>query len=190
MTQPEHLPELGRAESVPGPPEVEALVEGLAARYRDRLRFFAARRLGSVDAADDVAQETLRRVTDALRAGRVRQAEALPGFVFQTAQHVCQQHHRSEERETRSLLRLAGDSAGDELPDQLSGLIADERRRLVHRALARLRTDDRELLRQIYFSELEPEVVAARLALTAGALRVRKHRALQRLAELIKELDP
>lgn len=196
MTQPEHLPELGRALPMPGPPDVgapdvEAMVDGLAARFRERLRFFAARRVDSADLAEDVAQETLRRVTDALRAGRVREPDALPGFVFQTAQHVCQQHHRSAEREARSLVRLAdadADSAS-ERPDQLSGIIAEERCRLVHRALVRLRDEDRDLLRQLYFVDLSPEALAARLGVTAGALRVRKHRALQRLGERIAELD-
>ena len=39
--------------------------------------------------AEDVAQETLRRVLAALEAGRVANLEALPGFVFQTARHLC-----------------------------------------------------------------------------------------------------
>ncbi len=189
MTQPEHLPERGGARPLPGTPDVEGMVDGLAARFRERLRFFAARRLGSVDLAEDVAQETLRRVTDALRAGRVREPDALPGFVFQTAQHVCQQHHRSEEREARSMVRLAGDVSTSERPDQLAGIIAEERRRLVRRALLRLRDEDRDLLRQLYFVDLTPEALAASLGVTAGALRVRKHRALHRLAEQIAELD-
>lgn len=184
MTQPDPLAEPHVADPSPGVSGAE-----LAGRFRERIRLFAARRLGSVAEAEDVAQETLRRVTEALCAGRVRQAEALPGFVFQTAQHICQQHHRSAERETRGLLRLAADQQAEYAPDPLAEIIAEERCRLVHRALSRLRGDDRELLRQLYFADLAPEAVAARLDLTAGALRVRKHRALHRLAELLEELE-
>jgi len=169
--------------SVPG--DVES---GLAARFWERIRLFAARRLGSVSAAEDVAQETLRRVTEALRAGRVRQTEALPGFVFQTALHICLQHHRSSDREARALSRVA---ATPQLmaPDALAGLITAERRTALHRALQQLKGEDRDLLRQFYFQDQDPEQIGRALGLTAGALRVRKHRALQRLAELLGGMD-
>jgi RNA polymerase sigma-70 factor (ECF subfamily) len=163
-------------------------VEDLALRFRERLRLFAARRLGSVDAAEDVAQETLRCVTEAVRAGRLREAAALPGFVFQTAHHLCQQHHRSADREARSLLRLAAEGESP-APDPLDGLIAEERQRAVRRALDRLRTEDRELLRLVYFQEVEPDAIALDWGITPGAFRVRKHRALQRLAQLVHEAD-
>lgn len=162
----------------------EAAERALAARYWERIRLFAARRLNSVSAAEDVAQETLRRVTEALRSGKVRQQEALPGFVFQTALHICLQHHRSSDREARALRRV---SASDQplSPDALTSLISEERRAALHRGLRSLRGEDRDLLRELYFEDQEPEAVARRLGVTPGALRVRKYRALQRLAELL-----
>ena len=39
--------------------------------FRERLRIFAARHLGDWTEAEDVAQETLGRALEALRAGRV-----------------------------------------------------------------------------------------------------------------------
>jgi RNA polymerase sigma-70 factor (ECF subfamily) len=187
MTAPEaDRPFLPEAAADPGSPD--AAEQALATRYWERIRLFAARRLGSVSAAEDVAQETLRRVTEALRAGKVRQHEALPGFVFQTALHICLQHHRSTDREARALTRVSG---SDESPatDALAALISEERRAAVHRCLRSLRGEDRDLLRQLYFENHEPEAVARRLGVTPGALRVRKHRALQRLAELLGGMD-
>jgi RNA polymerase sigma-70 factor (ECF subfamily) len=103
--------------------------------------------------------------------------------------HICQQHARSAEREARGLVRMIGADGDAESPNALDGLVAEERRRGVHRALVRLRAEDRELLRLLYFQDLEPEEVARQLGLTPGALRVRKHRALQRLAELVGDRD-
>jgi RNA polymerase sigma-70 factor (ECF subfamily) len=67
----------------------------------------------------------------------------------------------------------------------LASLIGDERRTAVRKALTQLGPDDRELLRMVYYEEIETSVLAGRLGLTPGALRVRKHRVLARLAALL-----
>lgn len=187
MTQPDAAPD--RTVPATGTPHPATSDGDLAARFWERIRLFAARRLGGSEGADDVAQETIRRVTEALHSGRLRQPEALPGFVFRTAQHICQQQHRSADREVRGLSRLAVAEADAESPDPLAGLIAGERRLTVHRALLQLSADDREILRLLYFQEMEPETIARQWNLTPGALRVRKHRALKRLSELLDDRD-
>jgi len=162
----------------------------LVRRYWDRVRLFAVRRTGDAAAAEDVAQETLRRVLDALRADRVADIGALPGFVFQTARHVCLHHARSAAREGRALARLSEVSDRPPAPDALGALVSAERAAAVRAALEEMPEDDRTLLRAIYFDQTEPDEVAARLRVSAGALRVRKHRALKRLADRITRNDP
>jgi RNA polymerase sigma-70 factor (ECF subfamily) len=163
----------------------------LTDQFWDRIRLFACRRLGDRSAAEDVAQETIRRVIEALRAGRVENLAALPGFVFQTARHICLQHHRSAGREARALSRLT--SPGTTLSieaDALRALITEERCREVRSAIARLADEDRELLRLAYYDQEETAVIAERLGVSTGALRVRKHRVLKRLGELLGEAEP
>jgi RNA polymerase sigma-70 factor, ECF subfamily len=159
----------------------------LTARFWERVRLFAARRLRDQSAAEDVAQETLRRVLEALRNGRVENLDALPGFVFQTAQHLCLQQYRSSGREERALERLgrAGRPSGE--ADPLRGLIAEERRHAVLTALDRLAPDERELLRLLYYEQVDPARVAERLGVTPGNLRVRKHRLLRKLGQLLDQ---
>lgn len=160
----------------------------LAERFWERIRVFAARRLRDSANAQDVAQETLRRVVDALRAGRVQNLEALPGFVFQTARHICLQRDRSAMRESRALVRWAQPQTTTE-PDALLALITEERCAAVRQALDALDDDDRALLRVFYFESLETADIAKRMGVSAGALRVRKHRALVRLSELLNSRD-
>lgn len=158
----------------------------LASRFWDRIRVFAARRLQDAAIAEDVAQETLRRVIEAVRAGRVENPDAIAGFVFQTAKHICMHAHRSAGREVRAMQRLDDpDESAERRPTALDHLITEERRAEVSRALEALSPEDRELLRALYYEQLESAALAMRLGLTAGALRVRKHRALQRLAEVL-----
>jgi RNA polymerase sigma-70 factor (ECF subfamily) len=148
------------------------------------------RRLGDAALAEDVAQETLRRVVDALRQDRVRDPAALPAFVFETARHVCQHHARSAGREARALARLRQGSPDEgRWPDALGALISAERRFAVRQALARLTTPERQLLSGFYYEQLAAEELAGRLGITAGAVRVRKHRALKRLGELLTEVQ-
>ncbi len=158
----------------------------LAEAFWERLRLFAARRLGDARLAEDVAQETLHRVITAVRAGRLRTEEALPAFVFATARHICQHRERSSQREERALLRFGSDvSSSSAPPDPLAELVGAERRQMVRHALTRLGKPDRLLLRALFFDQRDPRDVARELGSTPGALRVRKHRALQRLADLM-----
>lgn len=172
------------------PDAPDATAAEIAARFFGRIALFAARQLGDRSIGEDVAQETLQRVLAALREGRVESHEALPGFVFQTARHVCLQHARKRGREARALARwqrterAEAGSAGD------AALIAAERVTHLRRALDRLRAADREILREAYANWRDTDEIAARLGLSAEAVRVRKHRAIKRLGDLLRALDP
>lgn len=174
------------AGATPGPEawaEVWNEVE-LVHRFRERVRLFAYRRLQDSATAEDVAQETLRRVMEACKAGRLKNPAALPAFLFQTAHHICLQHYRSTGREGRALRRFSSEDRQEDY-SPLTTLIGDERRTAVRQALERLSTDDRELLRKIYYEGMETAPLAQRLGVTVGTLRVRKHRVLARLAALL-----
>jgi len=175
-------------EQTPSGPISEA---ELAHRFTDRLRIFAARRLNDPAAAEDVAQETLRRVVEAMRANRVENLAALPGFVFQTARNICMHWVRSAGREQLALSRFQSESSRTtpDSTDALNAIISEERRARVRTAMADLKDDDRGLLSMLYYEGLDSEGAASRLRVTAAALRVRKHRALRRLAELLGEVS-
>lgn len=74
--------------------------------------------------------------------------------------------------------------------DALSALITEERKSAVRRALNALDADDGELLRLAYFDQLSAEEIASKLGSTPGAIRVRKHRALRRLADRLVPTPP
>jgi len=120
-----------------------------------------------------------------LRDNKIEKLEALPAFVFQTARNICLHYGRSARREYGALLRFRGGmpvSSGDQ-EDPLVGLIDEDRQEQVRSALRELPEDDQELLRMLYVDGLKSSEIARRLGVDAGTLRVRKHRALKRLAE-------
>jgi RNA polymerase sigma-70 factor (ECF subfamily) len=161
-------------------------------QFRERLRLFAARRLGNPSEAEDVVQEVLRRAFEALRAGSIREPAALPAFLFQTARHVCMHRGRSAGREKKALQRF-GSPTGDEgngTESPLMALISEERRLGVRQALGQLDPDERKLLEMTYRDELDSVEIGRQLGLTAGTVRVRRHRAIRRLAELLGVTKP
>jgi len=162
------------------------LAADLALRYGPGLRVFAARRLRDAAEAEDVAQETLRRTLEALRSDRVGDPGAIAGFLYRTAEHVCLHHRRSAWRRLRALARVALERGrAPDPPDPLDALVLDGRRREVRRALTGLEEDDREVLRLAFYEELDTAAMSLCLGASPGAVRVRKHRALRRLAALL-----
>ncbi len=169
------------------PPDRAALEAELATRFAGPLQLFLARRLRDLAAAEDITQTVLQRVVAALQTDRVRNLDALPAFVYQTARHLCLHRSRSAGRERRALLSLAVAPPPAPDTDALATLIAEERAAAVRQAVQSLRPGDRELLRLLYYEMLEPVEASRRLGISQGALRVRKHRALGRLSELLDE---
>ncbi len=147
--------------------------------------YFTARRLRNWSEAEDAAQETIRRAIESMQAGRIQKPESLAAFLFQTALHVCQHRSRTAGREGRALRRFGASPADSQSPDPLASLISDERRASVRAALGRLDEDDREILALTYAEALRTAEIAKRLSLSEGNVRVRRHRALKRLAELL-----
>ena len=86
-------------------------------------------------------------------------------------------------------MRLGSEDAHNPEPHPLTTLIGDEQRTAVREALNRLVPEDRDLLRMMYYEEMDTGVLAQSLGVTAGALRVRKHRVLARLAALLNSRE-
>src|SRR6266849_4639438 len=120
----------------------------LTDRFWKRLCIFAARRLRDRFAAEDVAQETLRRSLEALRERRIENLEALPAFIFQTARNICMHYGRSARREEGALVRFRGgmQSSSGEESDPLIALVDEARREGVRSAIEYMLPDDRGLL--------------------------------------------
>lgn len=154
--------------------------------YWNRVRLFAARQLHDAAEAEDVAQETMRIVLEALGRGTIQNVQALPGFVFQTAKNLCLKRMRTGRRGSAALAKLGADEI-DPAPDSLSAFIAEEEMQRLREAMDGLLENDRLLLQLFYVEGLGTEEVARRLSITAVAARVRKHRLIARLSSIIAE---
>lgn len=155
--------------------------EELARLFAGRLFEMALARTRSDASAKDVVQQTLLVVIESLRGGHVHHPDSLASFVYGTAANVLRHHRRERGRLARE--RPVDPADGAFL--QEDEVETEERRAALRRALGQLDPTDREVLLLTLLHDLTPREIAARLGLRADAVRQRKHRALQRIADLI-----
>jgi len=138
----------------------------------------ASVRLHGSDAAQDIAQDTLLAVLEAVRTGRLRDPERLPAFVLGTARNLVNNHFR----------RAGANPArpGDPPADSPAAVanqpgVDVERRAMVRASLGRLKPLDRRILLLTLTEGLTPREIAPLVNLTPEVVRTRKARATRRL---------
>jgi RNA polymerase sigma factor (sigma-70 family) len=144
------------------------------------VRALCARMTLDDDAADDLAQETFLRV---LRYAKGFRAEArFSTWVFRIARNVCNRHlnHASRGRK-RALVNVQ--PAGADPPRDA------ERIELLRHALTQLPQRDREVVVLSRLRDLSYRELAGVLECTEATARVRVHRALRRLRDIMLRLE-
>lgn len=163
----------------PAPDRDEPLDPERLESLRPGLELLALRALGDRELAREATQEAIARAVAAGARGTRIAAGRLAAFVAGIARHVVADLRRSRARTpTVDLDTLPLPSSG---PDPLEQLVDRSQADEVRRALDRLPSADRELLRLCFYEGLTPGEIAAHLNEPAERIRKRKSRALERL---------
>lgn len=168
--------ELARAIGAPERSPAWAEAE-LYRRFARRIELYGLRHLGTRAAAEELVQDVLLRVLQALRAGRLQDPAKLASFVLGTCRNVTFDTRRTVRRQRK----LAEDSAAletDSMPPSLSE--ADVLRLLG--CMRQLAEREASVVRMSFWEDRSAEEIATSLGLTAGNVRVIRHRALAKLA--------
>ena len=152
----------------------------LVERYRDRYARYAARMLGSADAADDAIQDAFVRAYDQL--GQCKDPENFVGWFFLILRNRCFAEQRKNR--TRAPLELAGDIPARDRSD--NGAETAERRRALERALLELTPEQREVFVLKHVEGLSYGEIAERLSTSVPSLKMRMHRAYDRLRDQLR----
>jgi len=148
--------------------------------YYDRIYAYAYRRVGSRDAADDIAATVFE---DALRGiQKLRwQDKPLVAWLYRIAARRVADFYRAKRDESALDETLASDDALFAHIEHADELAA------VRRALARLGEREREMIRLAYFDELSGDAIAATLNCSTNSAYVRLHRALKKLEKELRD---
>jgi RNA polymerase sigma-70 factor (ECF subfamily) len=157
---------------VDGDREAEA---ELFRRLAPRVRLYGLRHLRDRAAAEDLVQDVLLMTFDGLRAGKVREPERLTSYVLGTCRRVVAGWRRGAQRRER-LLELHGRQL-------VASVDADEPLDLdrLTRCMTALAERERTVVVLSFYAERDADAIGAELGLSAGNVRVVRHRALVRL---------
>jgi RNA polymerase sigma-70 factor (ECF subfamily) len=163
------------AARAPGGRDAAAEAE-ICRRFGPRIRLYGLKHLRSEAAAADLMQDVLVMVLQKLREGAVREPERLASFVLGTARQTVIDGRRSGRRRARILEAFPVDlmPAAAEDPEPIDS----ERLKL---CLAALPERERAVLLMTFYDDRPADAVAAELKLSAGNVRVIRHRGLDRL---------
>ncbi|KAB1913527.1 RNA polymerase sigma factor [Micromonospora sp. AMSO31t] len=171
-----------------------AVFDAIFDRYYPAIHGYATRRLGR-DLADDVAAETFLVAFDHWRRYDTTQHSARP-WLFGIASNLIAGHRRAEARRYRALARAehttsAERESHDGPADQVAvRLDAQAVRGRLAAALEGIAPADREVVLLVAWADLTCEEVARALAIPAGTVRSRLHRARTRLRAALGGVDP
>jgi RNA polymerase sigma-70 factor (ECF subfamily) len=204
MTKPPDTEELLRQAGQGDP----AARDGLLTRHRDRLRKMVAwrmdRRLAARVDPSDVVQEVLVEANRKLdRYLRERPLPFFPWLRALTFEHLATLHRRHVRARGRSVLReepgllLLPDESAAELAARLvtsatsptQQALRKELRERVRQALRQLSERDREVLVLRNLEQLSVADTAEVLGISAGAVKTRHLRALERLRALLDDSE-
>ncbi len=157
----------------------------LVRRYRDRYARYAARMLGSPDAAEDAVQEAFIRAYDQL--AQCRDPGNFAGWFFLILRNRCFAERRRRMRAGRPLEEMDHAVAAPDRPD--GEVERAERGRALAEALQALTPEQREVFVLKHVEGLSYGDIATRTGASIGSLKMRMHRAYDRLREELKEED-
>jgi RNA polymerase sigma-70 factor (ECF subfamily) len=148
----------------------------LCRRMAPRIRLYGLRHLRDEYAAEDLAQQVLITVLEALRAGRLREAEKLASFVLGTCRMTVLNLRRGVERKERLLEQFGADLA---MPSAPAGPRLDHD--LLQRCVAGLGERERSVVVMTFYDEQTGADMAGFLGVSEAHVRVIRHRAIHQL---------
>lgn len=148
----------------------------LCRRLGPRIRLYGRKHLRSEAAAADLMQDVLVMLLEKLRTGGVRDPDQVVSFVLGTARQRVVDLRRSGVRRARLLEAFPVDllPPGEEEPEPVDAA-------RLKACLAALPERERTVLIMTFYDDRTAEAVAAELSLSAGNVRVIRHRGLERL---------
>ena len=159
------------------PPDFEAWFRD----HREAVYRFVRFRVATREIAEDITSEVFLKALRSLRSYDSR-LSAPRTWLIRIARNAVPDHLRALRRHGSrhvSIERVPDPASG--APSQEEGVLEEERKRLLMTSVATLRQADQEILSLRYGADLGNREIAESLGITANAVAVRIHRALERL---------
>lgn len=145
-------------------------------RYSNRIRAYGLCHLRDAASAEDLMQQVLLIVLQALRKGRVNEVDDLDKYVFGTCRNTVMEMRRGQARQQR-----IADATDAVLPADYEPAWDLADRTSLDRCLAGLEARARAVILATFVDEREADEIGRAMGLSAGNVRVIRHRTLAHL---------
>ena len=152
-------------------------------RMAPRIRLYGRRHLRSPASADDLVQQVLVKVLEALRVARLLEPDKLAAFVLGTCRMTVLDQRRSIHRQ-ETLLAMFG---SDLVPAPLPAPRLDDRQ--LTRCVQALRERERTVIVMTFYDEQTAGETARRLGTSEANVRVIRHRAIRQLRDCMEAVQ-
>jgi RNA polymerase sigma-70 factor (ECF subfamily) len=162
----------------------------MLAKHDRWLRTVVLARIGELHGVDEVLQEVS--LAAVAQKAPLHDATKVAPWLYRLAVTQSLLYRRKQGRRRKLTDRYAEryrPTEADCRPDPLAWLLADERRKLVRKALARLSQRDAEILLLKYTEDWSYRDLAAHLGTSESAVEARLHRARARLRQELSVLE-
>ena len=158
-----------------------AAFEYLFDRYRDAIHRLFVQRLGGVNDADDLLQETFIKVY--INIHRYSADYTFGQWVYTIARNTFIDYVRKRQDDLPIDERFAAPASNAPTPEE--SVINLQQRSQIEQYLDRLAPRYRQLILMRFFEEYSYEEIAAKLALPLGTVKTQIHRAREQMCRLI-----
>jgi RNA polymerase sigma-70 factor (ECF subfamily) len=150
-------------------------------RFAPRVRLFGLKHLRDEAAAHDLAQQALLIALERLRANDVREPDQIGSFILGTSRVLAQAQQRTERR--RAVLRA---EYAHLAPESVEPAATAVDRAPLEDCLRQLGQRERTVLLLTFYAERPAAAIGHALAMSPGAVRVARHRALARMRDCLE----
>lgn len=151
-------------------------------RYHGRIYNFLSRMTADRETAMDLTQNVFFRM---IKYRASYNGDRFDSWIFKIARNVFSDHYRTNK------VHKAAFTCDEKISDQADNIGDEqgERERLLYLSLEKLSPDQRELLILTRFQRMKYEEVAGIMDTTVSNIKIKVHRAIQKLREVYFELE-
>ena len=153
-------------------------------RYHKRIFNFLARMAFNREIAEDLTHDVFIRIIRYRNS--FREGSRFTPWIYQIARNVYADHYEVQKKKYGNTIDV--EKVMDIIPDDDENSVMEEKEEILHRSMALLSDEQRELLVLTRFQHLRYEEVATIMDTTVANIKVKVHRAIGKLREHYFEL--
>ena len=155
----------------------------LVEKYQKQVHALAWRKIGDFHIAEEITQDTFLKVYQKLST--LKNPNQFAGWLYVIATNQCRAWLRKKRIETEPLeetdVEKIDEAYSRYVAEEQSKATVETQREVVKKLLAKLKESERTVLTLHYFGEMTVEEISRFLGVSASAIKLRLHRARQRL---------